>query len=84
MGMPYIDYLTQVRMEKACQLLTETDMPIKEIVWQVGYIDDSSFRKKFKARYGIRLSDYRKENRPAEDAEPEEKAADTASCPGAF
>lgn len=59
-GMSYIDFLTHFRMEKACKLFRETELPMKEIVQMVGYIDDSSFRKKFKAIYGIRVSDYRK------------------------
>lgn len=67
MEMSYIDYLTRVRMEKARELLAETDLPIKEIVSRVGYIDDSSFRKKFKAIYGVRLSDYRKSSRNSEE-----------------
>lgn len=61
-GMSYIDYLTRFRMEKACRLLRETELPMKEIVQMVGYIDDSSFRKKFKAIYGIRVCDYRRDS----------------------
>ncbi len=62
-GNCYIDYLSQLRMEKAREFLSETDLSIKEIVLKVGYIDESSFRKKFKAEYGINASEYRrKEN----------------------
>lgn len=61
----YIDYLTHVRMNKAKELLRDTDASIREIVNLVGYIDDSSFRRKFKLLYGISAMDYR--NRRNED-----------------
>ena len=58
-GMSYIDYLTGIRLEKACQLLRETDLPIHAIVAKVGYLDASSFRRKFKSVYGLGVSEYR-------------------------
>lgn len=57
--MSYIDFLTQMRMAEAKKLLRNTDLTIKEIVTRVGYIDDSSFRRKFKALFGISIMDYR-------------------------
>lgn len=59
-GNCYIDYLSRMRMEKAKEFLTETNLSIKEIVQKVGYIDESSFRKKFKAEYGINASEHRR------------------------
>ena len=61
MGARYIDYLTQLRMERACWLLRETTTPIKDILQQVGYVDKASFSKKFKEYYGMNASDYRKQ-----------------------
>ena len=57
--MSYIDYLTHLRLEKARELLENTDLPVTEIVAQVGYSDHSSFRRKFKAVYGCSVSDCR-------------------------
>lgn len=36
-GVPPRVYLTQLRMEKACELLALTDLPITEIAFQIGY-----------------------------------------------
>lgn len=36
-GMSYIEYLTNVRLEKACALLRTTDLGINDIIRQVGY-----------------------------------------------
>lgn len=55
----YIEYLTHVRMNKAKELLRSTDLSIREIVGLVGYVDDSSFRRKFKALYGTSAMEYR-------------------------
>lgn len=59
----YIDYLTKLRMDYACRLMLETDLSIKEIVEKTGYLDDSSFRKKFKKLYGFSVTEYRKRNK---------------------
>ena len=36
-GVPPRVYLTQLRMEKACELLALTDLPITDIAIQIGY-----------------------------------------------
>ena len=58
-GMSYIEYLTKLRMEKANELLRTTKLPVKEIHQMVGYLDQSSFRRKFKAYFGISVSNVR-------------------------
>lgn len=58
-GMRYIDYLSDLRMRKAAQLLEGTDFQIKEITQQVGYWDPVSFQKKFKMVFGVNPSEYR-------------------------
>jgi len=58
-GKKYIDYLTDVRMEKAMQLLAYTDMTLKDIIKQIGYCDVRSFQKKFKLLYGLTPAKYR-------------------------
>lgn len=59
----FIDYLTDKRMTHACNLLVETDMKIREIMEQVGYIDLASFTRKFTQVFGISPGRYRDEKR---------------------
>ena len=58
-GMTYIEYLSDLRLEKARSLLSETEEPITKIAQEVGYWDHSSFRRKFRARYGMGVAEYR-------------------------
>ncbi len=51
-GMRFIDYLSHKRLMKASELLTKTKLSIRDIVEQIGYIDVSSFTRKFTAEYG--------------------------------
>ena len=60
LDMSYIEYLTAVRMDKACTLLRTTNINISEVAKMVGYANDSSFRRVFKECYGVSASDYRK------------------------
>lgn len=59
-GVNYIDYLTQIRIDKSKKLLINTNMSIKSIASAVGYIDEKYFRKLFKKTVGIKPSEYRK------------------------
>ena len=65
MNMTYMDYLTGLRMKKVELLLLQTDKSIVEICHDVGYIDVSSFRRKFKKIYGVSVSEYRNMKRQA-------------------
>ena len=59
-GETYTTYANRIRMERAAQLLLETDFPIRVILELVGYLGASSyFYKKFKATYGMTPSEYR-------------------------
>ena len=59
-GEPPINYLIRVRLSRACELLKNTEAPIKEIAAQVGYKDVYYFSKLFKKYYGISPMHYRK------------------------
>ncbi|MBR2287075.1 MAG: helix-turn-helix domain-containing protein, partial [Clostridia bacterium] len=53
-GTPFKEYLTLLRMERACELLREhPEMTVTEISQQVGYRKVSNFIKKFKDIHGI-------------------------------
>ena len=66
LGVSYIEYLTKIRMEKACELLGKTDLSVASIVQRVGYIDQSTFRRKFKSIHGNSVSEYRMQIRESE------------------
>ena len=62
-GMRYLDFLTKLRMDKAKELLSDTDRTVKDILLSVGYIDKTSFTKKFKAYCGMLPTEYRSQQR---------------------
>lgn len=59
-GMPPQQYLGQLRINKACELLAETSLSVKEIAYSVGYRNQLHFSKMFRQSYGISPSEYRK------------------------
>jgi YesN/AraC family two-component response regulator len=59
-GSTVLEYVNQVRIDYAKELLQDQDMPIKDIVKQVGYVDASSFTRKFKTIVGLTPGEYRK------------------------
>ena len=55
----FSDYLWMLRLEKAKELLKNTNMTIDEISIAIGYVNTSSFRRKFKQETGITPSAFR-------------------------
>ena len=60
-GVNFLAYLTNIRMEKAKKLLLSTPLPIAEVSEQCGYGDYRVFTKVFKKSEGITPSQYRRE-----------------------
>ena len=60
MGVSFITYLTNVRMEKAVELLDTTDDKSYIIAEKVGYPEANYFSYVFKKHYGISPQRYRK------------------------
>lgn len=56
-------HLQRVRMNKAQQLLSETDLSINEITKSIGYVSRSQFADYFKKHHGITPSKYRRNMR---------------------
>ena len=52
-GQTPIRLLIHLRMELACDLITNTDLPIGEIARQCGYTDPSYFSAEYKKHYGV-------------------------------
>lgn len=55
-----IEYLQNLRIEKAKHLLESSQEAFEQITVQVGYADGNSFRRLFKQRVGLTPSAYRK------------------------
>ncbi|GAA0382308.1 AraC family transcriptional regulator [Paenibacillus motobuensis] len=60
-GHSVMDYVTQVRMAKAKQLMLSSGALLKEIAPLVGYKDEFYFSRKFKKEMGLSPSAYMKE-----------------------
>lgn len=58
-GQSYVNYLTEVRLNKAVELLNETDDKTYMIAQKVGYQEQNYFSYVFKKRYGISPTKYR-------------------------
>ncbi|MDF2659170.1 MAG: hypothetical protein K0Q94_1961 [Paenibacillus sp.] len=56
----FIEYLTNARMERACELLGGSAMPVTEIAGQAGFNNVPYFCSKFKHIYGVTPIQYRK------------------------
>lgn len=57
--MKFVDFVTELRMKEAEQLLAETDSPLQDIALQVGYANAITFGRVFKRVAGITPGDYR-------------------------
>ena len=58
-GKTFINYLTEYRMQKAVQLLEETDEKTYAIADRVGYADPNYFSYVFKKQFGVSPSKYK-------------------------
>lgn len=59
-GMTSTDYLQQVRVNKAREILQFSQTSVDQVAWQVGYSDPSAFRKVFQRIVGLTPNDYRR------------------------
>jgi two-component system response regulator YesN len=58
-GENFIDYLTNIRIEKAKSLLKNSDLSIKNICVDTGYSDPNYFSRIFKKLVGVTPTEYR-------------------------
>ncbi len=61
-GITPITYLTNIRMKRACELLTETTLPVSTISAQCGYDNPLYFSRVFHRCIGMPPSEYRSIN----------------------
>jgi two-component system, response regulator YesN len=58
-GMTFLEYVTKLRMERACSLLGNTDVKVYQVSPMVGYQDPKYFTQVFKKMMGVTPSEYR-------------------------
>lgn len=61
-GISFVDYLNNIRLEKACQLLLHSDKKMYQIAKSVGYDNVKYFFRVFKKHYKITPEQYRIQN----------------------
>lgn len=59
-GTNFVNFLKDIRMEKARELLRETDLRIVEISQKIGYENEKHFMKIFKTACGVSPTEYRR------------------------
>ncbi|OCT11525.1 AraC family transcriptional regulator [Paenibacillus pectinilyticus] len=62
-GKTAIDYLTEVRVNMAKQLMLQADVRLKDVAFQVGYNDEFYFSRMFKKEVGVSPTVYLKNRR---------------------
>lgn len=65
-GLPFEQYLQNVRLTNACDILLVTDMTVEEIAECMAYSSPSTFRRAFKKQFGLTPNDYREKFRKSQ------------------
>jgi AraC family transcriptional regulator len=60
LGVPPRVYLTRLRMERACELLEHTDLPVTQIALEVGYSSNQVLARVFLKHQRMSPTDYRR------------------------
>lgn len=69
LGVTPADFIRNVRLKRAAQLLAETQLSINEIASKVGFVTPRNFSANFKKMFGVTPSEYRRPDRPTEETE---------------
>ncbi|HTD97842.1 MAG TPA: AraC family transcriptional regulator [Mucilaginibacter sp.] len=62
-GYSPIEYFNHLKIQKACQYLSFTDMPVKELAMNLGIEDQYYFSRMFTKLMGVSPTEYRKRNK---------------------
>lgn len=60
-GLTPLDFVRNIKMKKACQLLTAHELSISEIAYALGFTNPKYFTKCFKEEFGITPSDFQQQ-----------------------
>ena len=63
LGMPFVQYLNRLRLNRACELLTASDQLVTDICYACGFNNLSNFNRQFLAAKGIPPSQFRRYHR---------------------
>lgn len=66
MGIPPLDYIRRVRLQKAAMLLSQHRFTVSEICYMVGFKTPSYFAKCFQSQYGVKPSQYQSDDETIE------------------
>lgn len=66
LGVSFSDYIETSRINRACELLSQPDIAVKEVAMAIGYNSDHSFRRAFKRVMDILPTEYAKAVRQVE------------------
>ncbi|UOG77556.1 ATP-binding protein (plasmid) [Hymenobacter tibetensis] len=59
-GMPPVEFIRSLKLDRAAVLLQESDLTISEVAYRAGFATPHYFTKSFKTKFSILPSDYRK------------------------
>lgn len=59
-GQTILEYMTDFRLQKACELFKDKSLKVKDVSMMVGYENVSYFSQIFVKRYGVTPNEYRK------------------------
>lgn len=59
-GINLSSYITDVRMEKAAELMEQTNLKVYDVMERIGYQKSQHFSKLFKEKYGVTPNEYRR------------------------
>jgi AraC family transcriptional regulator len=60
-GLPPVEFAARERMKAAQNMLASGDLSISEVAEELGFPEQFSFSRSFKAHFGISPSEYRKD-----------------------
>jgi signal transduction histidine kinase/DNA-binding response OmpR family regulator/sugar lactone lactonase YvrE len=67
-GQTTVEFIRDVRMKRAAQLLAHSSLRVSEIAFEVGVENVKYFRKTFQKIYGMAPTEYARQHRPAREA----------------
>jgi signal transduction histidine kinase/ligand-binding sensor domain-containing protein/DNA-binding response OmpR family regulator len=67
-GQTTVEFIRDVRMKRAAQLLAQPQLRVSEVAYEVGVENVKYFRKTFQKIYGMSPSEYARQHRPAREA----------------
>ena len=56
-------FIKSVKLKRAAQLLTQTNLSVSQIIEEIGFADAKSFRKNFKEAFEMLPTEYRQKNK---------------------